>query len=159
VQKIELSHTLGQNQFMPSTFNGYAVDYDQDGKKDIWSSKVDVWASIANYLQRHGWRRGAGWGFGVAASSVFPEAPTLATGCRALRDHSAKLTLSEWRSRGVDIHAKGQEGNEPYALIKPQVGDVNSYLVGGNFRTILSYNCANKYAVSVGLLADLITSS
>lgn len=145
---------MGQNQFMPSTFAGYAVDYDGDGRKDIWGNKKDVWASIANYLQRHGWRKDVGWGFKVDATSVFPPPGDVAAGCRALRHHSEKLTLREWRAMGVDVD--GSDSDETYALIKRADGDQSSYLVGGNFRAILSYNCANKYAVSVGLLADLI---
>ena len=150
---------MGQNQFLPSTFNNFAVDYDQDGRKDIWSNKLDVWASIANYLQRHGWQRGAGWGFSTSAPTVFPEPSAMTTGCRALRQHSKKLKLSEWKSYGVDVPAGEPRDNALYALIKPQSGDSDAYLVGGNFRAILSYNCANKYAVSVGLLAELIVPS
>lgn len=152
---------MGQNQFMPSTFIGYAEDYDGDGRKDIWSNKKDVWASIANYLKQHGWRKDAGWGFVVDVTSVFPEPKSIAEGCRALRHHSEKLTLREWRSMGavVDGLDSGSESKETYALIRLAEGDQSSYLVGGNFRAILSYNCANKYAVSVGLLADLIPPS
>lgn len=145
---------MGQNQFMPSTFVGYAVDYDGDGRKDIWANKKDVWASIANYLQRHGWRKDAGWGFKIDATSVFPAPTAVAAGCRALRHHSQKLILPEWQAMGVAV--EGSDSAETYALIKRADGDQFSYLVGGNFRAILSYNCANKYAVSVGLLADLI---
>lgn len=149
---------MGQNQFMPSTFLDYAVDYDGDGKKDIWSNKLDVWASIASYLNRHDWQRGAGWGFRVQVPGqlVMSDlvAEEIATGCRALRHHSRKLGLGDWQQ--LHIAQDRKPSDIRYALLQPDEGETSGFLVGGNFRSILSYNCANKYAVSVGLLADLI---
>ncbi|MEX2366621.1 MAG: lytic murein transglycosylase, partial [Pseudohongiellaceae bacterium] len=78
-------------------------------------------------------------------------------GCRALRHHTKKLPLSQWRSLGFEFDSSGL-GAEAYAMVIPDEEQDISYLVGGNFRTILSYNCANKYAVSVGLLADYIVT-
>jgi membrane-bound lytic murein transglycosylase B len=77
--------------------------------------------------------------------------------CRALRHHTAKLPLSEWRELGFEPN-QSMNKSITYALVIPAENARSSYLVGGNFRTILSYNCANKYAVSVGLLADLIVN-
>lgn len=151
---------MGQNQFLPSTFLNYAVDYDGDGRKNIFSDRQDVWASIANYLARHGWIQGAGWGTAVSVpggldlDALAPE--SIPTGCRALRGHTRKMVPSEWRERGIDVAAGILDEDAPWALIRPDENETKSYLVGGNFRAILSYNCANKYAVSVGLLADLI---
>ncbi len=151
---------MGQNQFLPSTFLNYAVDYDGDGRKNIFTDRHDVWASIANYLARHGWVRGAGWGVGLRipagldAESLAPE--SVPTGCRALRGHTRKMLPSQWRETGVEVPPGVVDEGAPWALILPQDGETKGYLVGGNFRSILSYNCANKYAVSVGLLADLI---
>ena len=150
---------MGQNQFMPSSFLSYAADFDGDGKKNIWSSRADVWASIANYLSKNGWRRGAGWGSRVKLPRNLDLASlprsTPESGCRALRHHSKPLTLSEWQTRGIRPE-RPIDNSQRYALLMPGAGDATSYLVGGNFRTILKYNCANKYAVSVGLLADQI---
>ncbi len=150
---------MGQNQFMPSSFLSYAADFDGDGRKNIWSSRADVWASIANYLSKNGWRRGAGWGSRVELprnldlASLPPPVPE--SGCRALRHHSKQLSLAEWQTHGIRPD-KSINNSQRYALVMPDDGEQTSYLVGGNFRTILSYNCANKYAVSVGLLADQI---
>jgi membrane-bound lytic murein transglycosylase B len=150
---------MGQNQFIPSSFLNYAADFDGDGKKNIWSNKADVWASIANYLSKNGWKRGAGWGAKVDLPEVVNVAglPKSNPGkrCRALRHHTAKLPLSEWPEFGVQP-AGSMNTLISYALVIPPENERTSYLVGGNFRTILSYNCANKYAVSVGMLADLI---
>ncbi|MEX2488910.1 MAG: lytic murein transglycosylase [Pseudomonadales bacterium] len=159
---------MGQNQFLPSSFLNYAQDFDGDGRKDIWSSRKDVWASIANYLSRNGWERGAGWGMPARMTrsldfdQLKPE--QWDTRCRALGNHTRKLPLSRWQEMGLEISGNAPPADNEYALIIPEervseedVGRV--FLVGGNFRTILNYNCANIYAVSVGLLADTIMSS
>lgn len=150
---------MGQNQFLPSSFLNYAQDFNGDGRKNIWSEEVDVWASIANYLSKNGWRRDRGWGTTVTVpatldvDSLKPE--KTASGCTALRQHTRRLPVAEWKRLGVmgDLDRLTQS---EYALVFPEEGTDVSYLVGGNFRSILSYNCANKYAVSVGLLSDLI---
>ena len=150
---------MGQNQFMPSSFLNYAQDFDKDGKKNIWSNQLDVWASIANYLQRNGWRQGEPWGYPVTLTSPIdfetlrPEAPK--KGCRAYRHHTRPLSITEWQSKGVDV-PQSLDPESSYAMVIADEGEQNAYLVGPNFRGILSYNCANKYAVSVGLLADEI---
>jgi len=150
---------MGQNQFLPSSFLRYAADFDDDGRKNIWTDQVDVWASIANYLRKEGWERGAGWGAkATLASPVDYEAlrpESVSPACRALRHHTKKMSLDEWESLGVTPE-NSLPGGESWALIIPGEGDESDWLVGGNFRTILHYNCANKYAVSVGLLADAI---
>lgn len=149
---------MGQNQFLPSSFLRYAQDFDGDGRKNIWSNEVDVWASIANYLRTEGWQEGAGWGTEVNLSepvdheALRPE--SVPRSCRALRHHTRKMPIAEWEKLGVEPLHSLPEGE--WALVIPGEGDVSQWAVGGNFRTILHYNCANKYAVSVGLLADAI---
>lgn len=150
---------MGQNQFMPSAFLEYAQDYDGDGRKNIWTEPQDVWASIANYLHRNGWRKGAGWGTQVMLTRqvdfkvLKPE--HVEEGCRALNEHTRKLSIPAWQALGVA--GDFRDGPEAtYAMILPEDGERIAYLAGGNFNSILSYNCANKYAVSVGMLADLV---
>ena len=149
---------MGQNQFLPSSFLRYAQDFDGDGKKNIWSNEVDVWASIANYLRTEGWREGAGWGTEVTLTesidhdSLRPE--SVPRSCRALRHHTKRMSIDDWKTLGVEPEHSLPQGE--WALVIPGEGDVSHWAVGGNFRTILHYNCANKYAVSVGLLADAI---
>lgn len=150
---------MGQNQFLPSSFLKYAQDFDGDGRKNIWTNEVDVWASIANYLRTEGWERGAGWGSKamlaepVDYDSLRPE--RVSPACRALRHQTKKMSLDNWAARGVVPENRLPE-DDRWALLIPGDGDESDWLVGGNFRTILHYNCANKYAVSVGLLADAI---
>lgn len=151
---------MGQNQFLPSSFLTYAQDYDGDGRKDIWASRQDVWASIANYLSRNGWRRGAGWGMPARMTNPLDferfRPDNYESGCRALRHHTRRLPLSRWRELGAEIPDGEQHDETEYAMVIPEESPGRVFLVGGNFRTILAYNCANVYAVSVGLLADEI---
>ena len=146
---------MGQSQFMPSSFFGYAQDFDGDGKKDIWNSELDVFASIANYLNKNGWVYSELWGKRVKVQKeIYDLFPPKAgeSGCRASNHHSAKLPLENWKNLGIDSGrlTKGKK----YALLRLSDAPDQTYLVGSNFGTILQYNCANKYAVSVGLLAD-----
>ncbi|MBD3648221.1 MAG: lytic murein transglycosylase, partial [Pseudomonadales bacterium] len=77
-------------------------------------------------------------------------------GGRALRHHTRRLPWSEWKEMGVKAIDSEPPADAVYTMVVPEEGESRVYLAGKNFRTILSYNCANKYAVSVGLLADLI---
>jgi membrane-bound lytic murein transglycosylase B len=151
---------MGQNQFLPSSFLNYAQDYDKDGRKNIWSDTSDVWASIANYLRKNGWKQNSSWGAAVTFSkaidfeSLRPE--KVKKGCRAYRHHTKVLSVQEWQGMGVSI-PDGVTGS--FAMVIPEDNETRGYLVGPNFRGILAYNCANKYAVSVGMLADQIAAN
>jgi membrane-bound lytic murein transglycosylase B len=157
---------MGQNQFMPSSFLNFAQDFDGDGKKNIWSNTADVWASIAYYLSENKWQAGESWGMQVSIAEpvdfteLMPASVTL--GCRALRNHTRPMSLADWAVKGitpgVDQNVDLLVAARKYAMVVPQAGESVGYLVGPNFRTILSYNCANKYAVSIGLLADMIVA-
>ena len=148
---------MGQSQFMPSSFLRFAVDHDGDGRKDIWSNKADVFASIANYLNKAGWKKGAGWGGPASFNTLdFASLKPLEVdpSCRALKRHSRKMSISSWKELGVVPLV--QLADQTYALISPEAGASSGYLVGGNYRAILNYNCADKYAVSVGLMSEAI---
>ena len=148
---------MGQSQFMPSSFLRFAVDHDGDGRKDIWSNKADVFASIANYLNKAGWKKGAGWGGPASFNTLdFASLKPLEVdpSCRALKRHSRKMSIPSWRELGVVPLV--QLADQAYALISPEAGASSGYLVGGNYRAILNYNCADKYAVSVGLMSEAI---
>ena len=148
---------MGQSQFMPSSFLRFAVDHDGDGRKDIWSNKADVFASIANYLNKAGWKKGAGWGGPASFNTLdFASLKPLEVdpSCRALKRHSRKMSIASWKELGVVPLV--QLADQTYALISPEAGASSGYLVGGNYRAILNYNCADKYAVSVGLMSEAI---
>jgi membrane-bound lytic murein transglycosylase B len=150
---------MGQPQFMPSSYLEFAEDFDGDGKRDIWSSPPDVFASIANYLKGHGWTAGARWGREVAvpagASEKVAEVPRRAEGCQARRAMSVPLPISEWQQLGIRLpNGKPLSKSDQKASLVS--GSTRHFLVYDNYEALLEYNCAHAYAISVGLLADAL---
>lgn len=151
---------LGQPQFMPSSFLLYAQDFDGDGRRDIWKSTPDVFASIANYLREHGWSKNQTWGREVslpvaALARVAAAAPLQTSGCLARRQMTVPLPLEEWKKLGVRNIAGGELPNADISA--SLVSGVNRhFLVYPNYQAILEYNCVNAYGLSVGLLGDRI---
>ncbi|MES3009069.1 MAG: lytic murein transglycosylase [Pseudomonadota bacterium] len=153
---------MGQSQFMPSSFLQYAQDFDGDGKRDIWNSEADVFASIAQYLKAADWDDTQTWGREVtlpadyhARAEEWRQPPTDYS-CSVLRNHTVQLPLQQWQEIGVR-RADGSDlpTNDLLAsIVLPDGEDGRAFLTYGNFRTILSYNCANNYALSIGHLAD-----
>jgi len=148
---------MGQPQFMPSSYLKYAVDFDGDGRRDIWSSPGDTFASIANYLHESGWAKGWRWGRAVrlpAKTAALEEAaPLRAEGCAAEREMTVRLPLSRWRALGVRTDARQPL---PRAALEASLVRAGSraFLVYGNYEALLAYNCAHAYALSVALLSD-----
>ncbi len=152
---------MGQVQFMPSSYLQYAEDFDGDGRRDIWSTPADVFASIANYLKGHGWKADESWGREV---KVTPEAERrIASGvarrdgsCRAARDMTVAMPVARWQALGVRLPGgkplpkSGAEGS----LVS---GTTRHFLVYGNYDALLEYNCSHSYAISVALLAEAVT--
>ncbi len=140
---------MGQSQFMPSSFVRYAVDYDGDGKRDIWGTHADVFASAANYLSQAGWRSGETWGREVRLPAGFDP---------ALADLKVKRTLDQWqamglrRANGADLPQASMSGS----VVLPGGEEGPAYLVYDNYRTIMRWNRSFYFATSVGLLADRI---
>jgi membrane-bound lytic murein transglycosylase B len=135
---------MGQTQFIPTTYNAFAVDFDGDGHRNIWTSAPDALASTANYLRKSGWRPGQTWGYEVSLPKDFN-----------LR-RAASHTLAEWHKLGVDrVGGKSYPRPEDRAtLFLPAARDGPVFLVLGNFQVIKRYNNANSYALAVGHLAD-----
>ena len=148
---------MGQVQFMPSSYLKHAVDFDRDGRRDIWRSQADVFASIANYLVAHGWSRGVAWGREVkvrgAAAKIVASEPYRTAGCEAMQQLSEQRPLSEWRRIGVtDVRGKAlPKTGPPASLLR---SSSRYFLVYPNYESILAYNCAQSYALSVALLSD-----
>jgi membrane-bound lytic murein transglycosylase B len=137
-----------------------ARDGDGDGYADIWSSRADTLASIGSYFRDAGWKPGQPWavrasvpaGFDASALSSKLSAPECP---RVHVRHSQWRTIAEWRALGIS--PQETIGNDVLAsLIEPDGRGAQAYLLTGNYRAILSYNCSNYYALSVGLLADAI---
>jgi membrane-bound lytic murein transglycosylase B len=142
---------MGQTQFLPTSFLGYAVDADGDGRRDIWGSVADVLASTANFLSRSGWRAGQPWGVEVRLPAEFDVA-------RA--DPALRRPTSQWVQDGV----RGVETGAPLpefadaAILLPAGARGPAFLVGPNFRAILRFNNSNTYALAVGLLAQRLAN-
>lgn len=140
---------MGQNQFMPSSFLSYAVDHDGDGKRNIWTSRADIFASSANYLARVGWKRGLAWGRKVRLPDDFSSA-------RAGLEKSAPIaewqTIGVRRSDGTDLPKHKISGS----IILPEGAGGDAYLVYDNYRAIMRWNRAHFFAIAVGSLADAI---
>ena len=147
---------MGQCQFMPSSFKAYAIDADGDGRRDLWGTKADVFASSANYLSSVGWNDDQTWGREVK----LPENFDISIADKGARAKGSKgLLLSEWQARGVR-RADGTDlpsRNLKASLVLPAKGKSSpAYLVYGNYRSILHWNRSTYFALTVGYLADRI---
>ena len=150
---------MGQTQFMPSSYLKYAVDFDKDGRRDIWKSTPDALGSIANYLKGYGWKKGETWGREVRVSAaargrITGDVKMRTEGCYAIRTMTEPRKLSEWTKIGVR-RANGSAlptANMDASLVT--TGDNHTFLVYQNYESLLGYNCAHYYALSVAMLAE-----
>jgi len=152
----------GYPQFLPSTYLRYGRDGDGDGRSDIWSSEADALASIAAYFAASGWRSGQPWGVRAIVPdtlnrSALANRLTPSRCPRVFARHSQWKTIAEWRSFGVTpLETRGLRESDLATLLEPDGPGATAYLLTGNYRVILEYNCSNFYALSVGLLADAV---
>ncbi|ODT73521.1 MAG: lytic transglycosylase [Pelagibacterium sp. SCN 64-44] len=140
---------MGHTQFMPSSFMRYAVDYNGDGRKDIWNSVPDALGSTANYLKSFGWRPGETWGYEVKIPQGFDFAAA-----RQLE----KAPLSQWQRLGIS-RVSGRDFPRPgdvARLYMPAGAKGPAFLLLPNFDVIKRYNNSDSYALAVGHLADRI---
>lgn len=151
---------FGNPQFLPSVYLRLATDGDGDGRADIMNNRADTFASIANYFRDAGWRRGQPWGVRASVPAGFdvdayasklaaPQCP------RVHVRHSRFKTVREWRALGVQPQ-RALDDDVMVSLFRPDGPGTPAWLLTGNYRVILEYNCSNYYAMSVGLLADAI---
>ena len=159
---------MGQNQFMPSSFLNYAQDFNNDGKKNIWTDVEDSLASIGRYLQGVGsnkWDPNYTWGREVIPPENIKELEKelfikREKGCLAIKKLSKKIPLSKFREMNFQ-KLNGQKvdnlGIDSYLVrMGREENDFRYFIVYNNYLNILSYNCSNYYALSVGLLSDKI---
>ena len=136
---------MGHTQFIPTSYQAYAVDFDGDGRRDIWTSIPDALATAANLLRKNGWQSGKTWGYEVKlpAGRKFP---------------GGSLTLAKWQGLGVTrANGKGFRTGGDKAELKALDGRGGpAFLATRNFFVLKAYNNADKYALAVGLLADEI---
>jgi lytic murein transglycosylase len=154
---------FGNPQFLPSVYLRVAQDADGDGFADIWTDRADTLASIANYFRDAGWRRGEPWGVAVTVPAGFDRG-AVATKLSSPRcpqvflRHSRWRTVAQWRAAGI-VPTQGlwPDDRTQATLFEPDGPGHSAWLLTGNYRVILDYNCSNFYALSVGLLADEIS--
>ncbi|EDM65102.1 membrane-bound lytic murein transglycosylase B, partial [Moritella sp. PE36] len=140
---------MGQVQFMPTSFNAYAVDYNNDGKKDIWNSRADALASAANYLKQANWDDTYTWGRQVTLP----------------KDYDANIsglkltkTLPEWQALGIRTFEGKSLPNVVLdaSLIMPDGENGRIYLAYNNYKSIMRWNRSDYFATSVAHLSDAI---
>jgi membrane-bound lytic murein transglycosylase B len=144
---------MGQAQFMPSSFLGYAIDFNRDGRRDIWYTKADVFASAANYLASMGWRGGQGWGIPVRLPAGFDAETAAAT--------KEPKPLETWRGLGLAPESESAFAADPKReawLVLPAGAAGPAYLTFGNFQAILRWNRSDYFALAVAQLADQIAN-
>ena len=144
--KGEWAGANGQPQFLPSSWYHYAVDHDGDGKRDIWNTRADVFASIANYLKEHGWISGQPWGVYVTLPNNLD---------RGLIEHKVEQPVSAWLRDGVTLKTNYYINPKWEArIIHPYGGP--DMMIFNNFKVIMRWNRSNYYAGTVGYMADKV---
>lgn len=147
--KSSWAGALGQPQFMPTSYLKYAVDFDGDGHRNIWTSTPDTLASIANYLKLNGYKANAGWGYEVKV----PET----VGCFLEGPDQGKM-LSEWQKLGVlpqsDKNVPALDKSHPLYLLMPEGRLGPAFLVTDNFYVLKSYNMSDLYALFIATVSD-----
>jgi len=154
---------MGQTQFMPTSFNAYAVDYNNDGRKDIWTTKEDAFASIANYLKQEGWNDSLTWGRQVKLPENFDSKYVLKRGTKTRKQwleywNDSERSLADWQALGV---RKADGSDLPNvdvraALVMPDDINRRMYLAYDNYKVFMHWNRSYYFATSVGYLSDRI---
>ena len=164
--KSSWAGAMGQSQFIPESYLRFAVDYDGDGKRDIWDSQADALASIANYLKSSGWNDDQTWGRKVrlptGSQDILRVNQSVGTNpdqnCVQYESLGVWRDLQVWQKLGI----RREDGSDlparsiPAALLLADPEDSEGFIVYSNFCTIMRFNPAIKYALSIGLLSDLI---
>lgn len=138
---------MGHTQFIPTTYNAYAVDHDGDGRRDIWTSEADALASTANYLKKSGWKANEPWGHEILLPKGFDY---------RIAKRSVKKLTAEWVGLGVR-RANGlmfDNWSREAAIVLPAGARGPAFLVYANFNAIMRYNNSIAYALAVAGLAD-----
>jgi membrane-bound lytic murein transglycosylase B len=142
---------MGQSQFMPTSFLDYGMDFDNDGRKDIWNNKADVFASIANFLRAEGWSDQLTWGRQVIVPDNFD------FNLAGLKSSSKRL-LTDWQAMQVRRYDGSNLPDLPIkaSIIAPDGEKGRIYLVYENFHTLMKWNRSSYFGISVSYLSDRI---
>ncbi|MFC3032529.1 lytic transglycosylase domain-containing protein [Pseudoalteromonas fenneropenaei] len=154
---------MGQTQFMPTSFNSYAVDYNGDGRKDIWTTTEDAFASIANYLKQVGWNDDLTWGRQVKLPEQYQPEWIVKRGTKTREEwlaawNKSERSLTEWQALGL----RRMDGKDlpvtdlKAALVMPDNEKGRMYLAYDNYKVLMHWNRSYYFATSVGYLSDRI---
>ncbi|MCE9507170.1 MAG: lytic murein transglycosylase [Alphaproteobacteria bacterium] len=139
---------MGQCQFMPTSFEKFAQDYNKDGKRDIWNTKADVFASAAAYLSGSGWQQGQPWGRRVMLPKGFD---------RSLIGLSVGKPIQFWQAAGIRL-PNGRhlplDSHDLVSIIQPGGEGYKTFIVYGNYRILMQWNNSTYFATAVGHFAD-----
>lgn len=156
---------MGQSQFMPSSFMAYAQDGDGDGKKDIWTNQLDVFASIANYLKQQGWDYSKTWGREVLLPQGFDHSHAIARGSLQRSEWlgrwaQSERSLQDWNALGLmRLNKTALPGRDiKAALVLPDGENGRAFLAYDNYKALMHWNRSYYFVTSVGYLADLIVA-
>ncbi|MEW5681862.1 MAG: lytic murein transglycosylase [Pseudomonadota bacterium] len=156
---------MGQSQFMPSSFMAYAQDGDGDGKKDIWTNQLDVFASIANYLKQQGWDNSKTWGREVKLPPGFDASHAIARGSLQRSEWlgrwaQSERSLAQWNKLGVQRlnNTELPKRDINAALVLPDGEGGRAFLAYDNYKVLMHWNRSYYFVTSVGYLADLIVA-
>jgi len=139
---------FGQTQFMPTTYERLAVDFDGDGRKDLVTSIPDALASTANFLKKAGWNPARPWGYEVR----------LPSGYNGPVGRKKKATLTNWGNRGLTrMDGRPLKGGIEAGLILPAGRNGPAFLVTRNFGALRSYNASDSYGLAIALLSDILS--
>lgn len=136
---------FGQTQFMPTTFQRLAVDFDGDGRRDVIGTLADALGSTANYLRRAGWVTGEPWGFEVSVPANY----------KGPSGRRSKQPLAKWAQLGIRrLDGTVLAGSAPAGLLLPAGAGGPAFLVLKNFDVIHAYNAAESYSLAIAHLSD-----
>ena len=133
---------MGQTQFIPSSFLKFAVDFDGNGKRDLWRSTADALGSTANYLAKKGWKRGQPWGMPVVLPKSLPR-------------HVITQSWRDWAASGVKAYdGRSFPKSGEATLFMPAGLEGPTFLITDNYEVIRDYNSSDAYSLSVGILSQ-----
>ena len=145
----------GNFQFMPSSIKNYAIDYNKDGKIDLYESLEDSFASAANYLKKIGWDRNP-WGVKVKLSKKL-EAKNFTYDARKL---AKQKKVKDWVKNGVILPKNFKiNPNTKARLVKPDGKVSEVYMVFNNYEKLLNWNRSLRFAITIGIFADLLSNA
>ncbi len=151
-KKGSYAGAMGMGQFIPSSYQAYAVDFNGDGEKNIWTDKTDAIGSVANYFKRHGWKRDQP----VTDKLALAKKNTISKKDRCTRSCKPKLSVSDYKQKGIQGETVVSDKTPSILLILKQKSGKEYWLGYNNFYVISRYNHSTLYSMAVYQLSQEI---